>query len=83
MMEVLIASLSFGVLAGTYLVTKGGPENSLIGLNAASICAVTALVAFDKIGEPLFSKDIALYLIFPGIFGAILFSRFVGAAKND
>ncbi|MFH1056092.1 MAG: hypothetical protein V1744_08375 [Candidatus Altiarchaeota archaeon] len=69
-------ALSVGVLTGVIIVARGGVgsrENSLIGLNIATICAVTMLVAMDKYMGIAFSRDIAFYLIFPGVFGIIIF----------
>ena len=65
-------SLSVGVLSGALLVARGGPENSLIGLNVATICGVTALVVLDREFGVVFSKDIAFYLILPGVFGVVV-----------
>ena len=77
MIEVLYAAMAAGVLSGVIIVLRGGPANSLIGLNVATICAVTALVALDMDSGISFSRDIAFYLIFPGVFGVIIFSRFM------
>ena len=71
-LTVLMFSLSVGVLSGVVLVARGGIENSLIGLNIATICGVTMLIILDKYFNVAFSKDIAYYLIFPGIFGVIV-----------
>ncbi len=75
MMEVLLLSLAAAIAAGVVLVLRGGPENSLIGLNVATISAVTFLVLLQE--SVAFSRDIAFYLIFPGFLGVIVFSRFV------
>ena len=42
MIAFVLAALSAGILTGIVLVSRGEPENSLIGLNVATICAVTA-----------------------------------------
>ncbi len=83
MIEFVLFALAVGVVTGVVLVARGAPENSLIGLNVATVCAVTALVVMQQNLMISFSKDIAFYLIFPGIFGAIIFSRFLAEAKND
>ena len=69
----LLLALSVGILTGVILVARGGRENSLIGLGVATICAVMALVAADKYMGIAFSRDIAFYLVFPGVFGIIYF----------
>jgi hypothetical protein len=78
----LFLCLSAGVLTGAVLVTRGGRENSLIGLNVATICAVTMLVAMDKYMGIAFSRDIALYLVLPGAFGVIVFSMALKGAGD-
>jgi multisubunit Na+/H+ antiporter MnhF subunit len=73
----LVLSLAFGVLAGVRLVARGGPENSLIGLNVAVICVVTELVVLHRYFGLAFGRDIAFYLIFPGVFGVIVYAKFL------
>ncbi len=75
--EFLIISLAIGVLAGVQLVAKGGAENSLIGLNVAVICIVTELVLLNQYYNLAFARDIAFYLIFPGVFGVIVYAKFL------
>ena len=81
MMGVLLFSLAAGVACGIVLVGRGGPENSLIGLNVATVCAVTLLLAMQEAGVA-FSRDIAFYLIFPGVFGVIVFTRFLAEVRD-
>ncbi|MBU0762843.1 MAG: hypothetical protein KKD39_07430 [Candidatus Altiarchaeota archaeon] len=82
MIDVLLAVLALAVATGIVLVLRGGPENSLIGLNVATIAAVTVLMAFDRYYGLAFAKDIGFYLIFPGVFGVMIFSRFILGVKN-
>ncbi len=82
MIWLIYACLSIGLLAGVIVVLRGGPENSLIGLNVATICAVTGLVGLDKFIGIGFAQDIAFFLIFPGVFGVLIFSRFVKEVQN-
>jgi len=76
-LDFFIASLAFGVLTGVVLVLRGDPENSIIGLNIALICAVTGLVLMEVYYKVGFSTAIAFCLIFPGIFGSIVYAKFV------
>lgn len=76
-LDFLVFCLAAGVLAGVQLVARGGPENSLIGLNVAVICVVTELVVLNQFYGLAFSSDIAFYLIFPGVFGVIVYARFL------
>lgn len=78
MIAFFYACISLGVISGVVIVLRGGPENSLIGLNVATICAATGLLAMDGFMGVGYAKEIAFYLIFPGILGPILFSRFIG-----
>jgi hypothetical protein len=84
MMSVLIfleMVLGFAILTGVVIIARGGPENSLIGLNISVISTVTALVLLDNfIG---FSRDIAFYLIFPGIFGVIVYAIILEVEPYD
>jgi len=80
--QVLLAALSAGVLTGVVLVARGGRENSLIGLGVATICAVTMLVVLDRYAGVAFSRDIALYLVFPGVFGVIYFCMVMREVKD-
>jgi multisubunit Na+/H+ antiporter MnhF subunit len=76
-LDFLVFSLAVGVLAGVQLVARGGPENSLIGLNVAVICVVTELVILHQFYGLVFSRDIAFYLLFPGVFGVIIYAKFL------
>jgi len=71
--DLLLMALAVGVATGSMLVVRGGRENSLIGLNVATICVVTALVVWDKYSGIAFSRDIGFYLVLPGAFGVIVF----------
>ncbi|MBD3387799.1 MAG: hypothetical protein GF416_02010 [Candidatus Altiarchaeales archaeon] len=82
MIELLISSLAVGVLVGVVLVSRGGPENSLIGLNIATICAITAFLAVQREQNILFTGDILFYLILPGVFGVIVFTRFMSEVRD-
>jgi multisubunit Na+/H+ antiporter MnhF subunit len=82
----LLFSLSVAVLCGVVLVARGGSENSLIGLNVATICGVTMLVVLQEYFNIAFSRDIAFYLIFPGVFGVIvvcMLLRNIGGEAGD
>jgi hypothetical protein len=76
--QILLGALAAGIIAGLALVGRGGPENSLIGLNAATVCAVTALLVLDA--HIPFSGDIAYYLVLPGILGAAVAAIIMGEA---
>jgi len=75
--EFLLICLAVGVLAGVQLVLRGSSENSIVGLNIALICAVTGLVLLEVYYNVGFSTAIAFCLVFPGVFGAILYAKFV------
>lgn len=74
-----MACLAGGVLAGTQLVLRGQVEDAIIGLNVAVICTVTALVLLNEYSGLAFSRDIAFFLILPGIFGSIFYARMIRA----
>jgi len=78
----LLLCLSAGILTGSVLVGRGGRETSLIGLNVATICAVTMLVAMDRYMGIAFSRDIAFYLVLPGVFGVIYFCMAMRGVKD-
>ena len=80
MTDLLILALATGILTGVATVLRGGPENSLIGLNVATISAATYLVTLHE-GGLSFSKDIAFYLLFPGFLGVIVFTRFMKGVR--
>ncbi len=73
----LYIALAFGVVTGVRLVARRNAEDSLIGLNVAVICTVTALVAFHHYELIAFSRDIAFYFIFPGVIGVIAYAKFL------
>ena len=75
--EFLVICLAVGVLSGVQLVLRGSPENSIIGLSMALICAVTGLVLLEVYYKIGFSTAIAFCLIFPGIFGSIFYAKFL------
>ena len=81
MIEFLLFALAIGVVTGVLLVGRGSPGNSLIGLNVATICAVTILVLMQEQGIG-FSRDIGFYLIFPGFLGVIVFTRFLREVRS-
>jgi multisubunit Na+/H+ antiporter MnhF subunit len=75
--DFLVICLAVGVLSGARLVLRGSPENSIIGLNIAVVCAVTALVLLEVSYGVGFSTAIAFCLILPGVFGSILYAKFL------
>ena len=73
--DFLVICLGVGVLSGAQLVLRGSSENSIIGLNIAVVCTVTALVLLETSYRIGFSTFIALCLIFPGVFGSIAYAK--------
>ena len=83
MIDIVLAACAVGVLTGVILVNRNPPENALIGLNLATVCAISALLIIQQNWEIGFSKDIAFFLVFPGAIGIIVFSRFLLEVKRD
>ena len=76
-LDFFLVCLGVGVLTGVQLVLRGSPENSIIGLNISLICAVTGLVLLEVNYGVSFSTVIALCLVFPGIFGTVVYAKFL------
>jgi multisubunit Na+/H+ antiporter MnhF subunit len=82
MIQILVGVLALCIVTAVILVLMGEPENSLIGLNIATVAAVTFLLVLDRHYGLAFSKDIGLYLILPGVLGVMVFSRFLLEVKK-
>jgi len=76
-MAFIAIALSIGIISGIRLVARREPEDSLIGLNVATICTVTELVILDEFYGLSFGRDIAFSLLFPGVIGIIAYAKFL------